>query len=310
MRMRTHYRLEALGGRRRGTIRITADEFNTIAVARRNLGVATRIEEQFHLLLDNYADFERALLDLALRHLIFSTAGWPEFQDDILAINRRLANLLSAARSYLDQVDHELAALFGPDSRTVEIVRKARTNEHDARFGYRTLEALRNYQQHRGLPVHHLAMGMHRDPVGDQIFVAHRVTQSVSVPSLRRDGGVKAAVLAELDSRGPLVPLMPMVREYVEGLAAVHAAMRGAVANDVKGWEETVQAAMARGRKRFGRSGGGFVAVARKAAGSPAEEIQMFDEFMSRRRLLERRSRHVTMLAKHYVSGRAAVDDA
>ena len=308
MRTRTRYSIEPIGGRRRGTIRLTAEEFNDIAVARRSLAVATGIEESFHLLLENYADFERAVLDLALRHLIFSTAGWPEFQDDILSINRRLANLRSAARSYLDQIDHELAALFGSGSHTVRVVRKARANEYDTRFGYRTLEALRNFQQHRGLPVHHLAISMRRDPVGDQIFVAHGVTPSVSVTSLRRAGGVKAAVLAELDSRGPLVALIPMVREYVEGLAAVHSGMRGAVANDVKGWEETVQVAMARGRKRFGRSGLGFVAVARVPAGP--QEVQMFEEFMSRRRLLERRSRHVTMLAKHYVSGRAATGDA
>lgn len=310
MHKRMQHRIKPLGGRRRGAMRITAEEFRDIAGARRSLVVATGIEEKFHLLLDNYADFERALLDLALRHLVFSTAGWSEFQDEILAINRHLANLLSAARSYLDQVNHEVAGLFGSGSQAVEAVRKARANEYNARFGYRALEALRNYQQHRGLPVHHLAIGMRRDPVGDEIFVAHRVTPSVSVASLRRDGRVKAAVLAELETRGPLVPLMPMVREYVEGLAAVHAAMRDAVANDVKGWEETVLHAMARGRKRFGKSGLGFVAVASGTPGKQDEEVQMFEDFMSRRRLLERRSRHVTMLAKHYVSGRAAVGDA
>ena len=109
------YAIEPMGGRRHGGITITVERFKEIAAAKKKLVVATGLEEKFHILLENYADFERALLDLALRHLIFSTAGWFEFQDEILAINRRLANLLSAARSYFDQVDHETpSAVDGP----------------------------------------------------------------------------------------------------------------------------------------------------------------------------------------------------
>jgi hypothetical protein len=101
---------------------------------------------------------------------------------------------------------------------------------------------------------------------------------------------------------------VPLVRDYVEGLAAVHAAMRTAVAPQITEWEGTVRDAMTRGRRRFGKSGFGFVVVAHSDDGSRADEAQLFDDFMSRRRLLERRSRHVTKLAKHYVSGRAAGD--
>jgi hypothetical protein len=107
-----------------------------------------------------------------------------------------------AARSYLDQLDHDLSGLFGPTSEICETVRVAKSHEYDSRVGYRALEALRNYQQHRGFTVHHVSIAANRREVGSQIFFAHRVTPSISTVALRRDGGVKTTILKELEAQG------------------------------------------------------------------------------------------------------------
>jgi hypothetical protein len=55
------------------------------------------------VLLENYLEFERLLLDSSLRELILGANDWSSFQVTIFAANRRLANFLSAVRSYRDQ---------------------------------------------------------------------------------------------------------------------------------------------------------------------------------------------------------------
>lgn len=102
---------------------------------------------------------------------------------------------------------------------------------------------------------------------------------------------------------------MPLVRDYVEGLAVAHAMTRKEIVPQVKEWEATVRASMARGRRKFGRTGLGFAAVAIASTGERVQDVELFEDFMNRRQLLERRSRHVAALASHYVSGRAAPGD-
>lgn len=180
------YGIAAMVGLNRGPIELSGDEFTALLTARRNLGVAVGIEEKFNLLLENYAEFERALLDLTLRRMIFADFDWSTFQDDFLTVNRHMANLLSSARSYTDQVDHELIELFGSDSDRVTAVRRSRASEYDSRVGYRAMEAIRNYLQHRSFPVHQMSFPGERDVVQGEILARHTITPSVSILELRK----------------------------------------------------------------------------------------------------------------------------
>ena len=302
------YHLEAIS-QAQETLEISEAEFVEISAAKRGLVTAIGFEEKLYVLLENYAEFERELLNLNLRRLVFADNGWSTFQDDILAVNRRLANLLTAARLYLDQVDHDLASTFGDESPAVQAVRTARNNEYDRRLSYRTMEAIRNYLQHRSFPIHHLSFGMERDEAKGQVFAAHTICPSISLAEIRRDGRLKTAVLEELTSEGDLVPVTPLVREYVEALGRVHESVRVAAEERVAAWEATVTTTIARARTVCGDSKIGFLAVAR-SEDTEEQEIQLFSDLIDRRQFLQRRSSHAAVLAKHYVSGKTTERDA
>jgi len=285
-----------------GTLEIREEEFKEIAAAKRGLIIATGFEEKFYLVLENYAEFEQTLLNLTLHRLIFLKNEWTSFQDNILVLNRRLANLLAATRSYLDQVDHELISLFGSDSTVVRSVRKARNTEYKKCIGYRAMEALRNYTQHKAFPIHHLSFGVQRDEGADRVHAAHTIMPSLSITEVRRDSQMKSNVLEELTASGPLVPLTPLIREYVECLGRVHSQLRSSVAAEVARWEQTLKASMDRARTRCGDSDIGFVAAA-FGGDADGEEVYLFTEFIQRRQLLECRTRHARWLSNHYVTG-------
>jgi uncharacterized protein YjiS (DUF1127 family) len=189
---------------RRGSvdgIELSKGEYDAISRARMSVQAAVGVEQNFALLVDNYVEYERELLELASQLVVRPEASlkWREVQSQILRANRRLANLLSSARLYLDQLRSEIASLVPPAEGTTaqEEVKRYTKTAYDDRFGYRVMEALRNVVQHAGLGVRSISYP-HDSPGENQRRreLRHRAVPNLSVHQLR-DIGLKAAVLSD-----------------------------------------------------------------------------------------------------------------
>ena len=115
------------------------------------------IEEKFDLLVENYFDYERELLELALRQSLSRDWTWQSMNLDRLAITEGAANLLSAARLYVDHLEHDLNEALGPDHEVARNAHGPSSARYDASLSYRAMEALRNVAQHHSFPVHTLS---------------------------------------------------------------------------------------------------------------------------------------------------------
>jgi hypothetical protein len=82
---------------------ISEEEFTRAKLAKRRTVLSLVIEDKFDLVLANYADFERELLGLALDRMIYADLSWFSMRSDRQALDRRVVNLLSAGRLYIDQ---------------------------------------------------------------------------------------------------------------------------------------------------------------------------------------------------------------
>jgi len=133
---------------------ISEEVFKSVRDARARSIRAVEIEEKLDMVLQNYIEYEHELLQITLRNALFATGGWFEFRDIIHDINRRLANLLSTTRLYLDHLRHDAGPLFDAAGSDAKALSAITSEEYDGRLGYRVMEALRNYVQHRGLPLH------------------------------------------------------------------------------------------------------------------------------------------------------------
>jgi hypothetical protein len=290
------YVLRALGSN--VLVDIDQVEYVEVARAKHALVAMIGIEQKFDLVFENYADYERELLELSLHQALRRDLDWPGFQDDIAAVSRRLANLLSAARLYLDQVNHDLRATFGPTSDLPQVVKAKASEQYDARFGYRVMETLRNVMQHRSMPVHALSYPSESIEHGLQF----RAVPSIDVLRLK-DAEVKPAVFAELEARGETVALTPLVREYVEGLGNIHEALRNLAARQVALWDSVLASTQARGTEP---SGGGakraVLAMHLDNTENVIETVQVFTDLTDYRRAFERRNSVLSHLARRYVS--------
>jgi hypothetical protein len=283
-------------------IAITAAEYEAIADARAKLRRVSALGNKLIMLLENYIEFERELYALSLRYAVYNHAEWGEFQDAIYTVNRRLLNLLASCRLYLDQGEHEISELFGPDSLAARAFKSARNYEFDNTVGYRMMEGLRNHLQHEDIAVHQLGFPNQRHDLDDGAVLVHGIEPSINTTALRQNMRLSARVRETLATLPELVCITPWAREYVDGLSRVNAALRSESDNSVNQWQSTLTSAMDRARAQLGD---GTFLVGR--VGGDDEEVQLFTDFLKQRERHERRTHLLGHLARSFVIGSPGV---
>lgn len=216
---------------------MTADQYRRFEEGRLLLAGLLAIEEAYDVTMGNYLELEETVLRLAALEL---AQRRPDGRDEHFDTARRschraLANLLSASRAFQDHSQRLASSIGGGASENdLAMVKASFSRAYDGAQGYRFMSALRNHAQHYGVSVSGVAhMRSAADPNadGNEYFVT--TTPYLLLSDLRANGKFKAAVLAEAEvtarsgPRGePIVPVIPMARQYIAGLSSVMADIR------------------------------------------------------------------------------------
>ena len=293
------------------SIELTYEEYSHILESKHKLVIFLGVEEKLDLLLQNYAEYESTLLDLALHQMICRDWDWSSFRADIQLVNRRLTNLLSTARLYVDQIKHDLCVLYGSESQVVIAIEGEFSKQYDASFGYRAMESIRNYIQHRSLVVHRMRYPSKLDhPKIPTSRVRFGIIPSLDTTEVEKDSNFKDVVLKELRSRGRYVPLTPLVREYIEGLAHVHEVIRQITNEDASESQATLESVERRASAVCGRELAGLSVVTEDDVGRYLEVESIFSDIAGRRESLLKRNCYLRALSNRYVSGEVDEGDA
>jgi len=264
--------------------------------AKKCLREALEIEEKFDLLLSNYGEFEGELLQIGLRAAMYFENEWSASIGSLQTMNRRIVNLLTTCRLYLDQAEHNLSSMYGRDSNVARTMKTARSAEYDARLGYRVMESLRNYVQHRGLPIHSMSLdGRWIDEARNvRKHMRQTVNLRLAVTNLAEDRKVRRAIIAELTALGETSDLKMLIRDYVAGLGSVHEILRVQIAGDLMTWDATIQDLVERYLAVAGDTVG--LALVRREGDISVEQTPILAEPISRRRQLADKN----FQTKHY----------
>jgi hypothetical protein len=288
---------------------ISEADFEILRCAKINLGIVESVEEKLGILLGNYEEFETTLLSQTVHNVVFQETRRSLALDLIYTLNRRVINLLTSCKLYIDQIEHDLNSIYGRGAEVAVKVDEERRRQYDTRLGYRALEALRNYVQHRGLPIdgvqHSIAVNTTHKGIA-----SNTLTPLLNTHKIREDGKFKAAVLEELITvYGEKVDLKPLTRDYIEGLIEVHRTFRRAVADDTRGWESTLQSAVDQQSTPDGESPL-LIVVHTDEAGDILEEVHLSGSIISRRRELEQRMPLYGSLSKQVVTSEAKLSSS
>lgn len=223
-------------------IELSKDQYEEIKIAAEGLLEALYLEEKYDYLLINYIDFENTMLTRLVEHITRGRSNLDKIQSDRRIINVKIGNLLSTARLYIDHSKHHFSTIYGKKSNQYKEFETEFSNQYDSKLGYRVMEALRNYNQHRGFAFEEITYGTNIVDINDPASNTRTtITPNLIVSSLKRDKKFKKEILEELEGMNDTIDIKPLIREYVDGLSRVHHMARSILQEDLNGWESEIE---------------------------------------------------------------------
>ena len=100
-----------------GYIEISESRYHLISDSQKYLLETLFLEEKLDYVMENYYELEIELVSIASRMMIFHNLDHFSMTKDRNTISRRIANLMSSCRMYLDQSIHHLINIYGKKSK-------------------------------------------------------------------------------------------------------------------------------------------------------------------------------------------------
>lgn len=198
---------------------LSEEEYQSFRVSRNVINDHLSIEGLFRLVDENYGELcetSRALIESYAANSIHSRISSEGLTN---LMNRRLLNLLSSARTFLDHTSHRLAEIHGKGSGFPDSFGKLRREAFDRTFSYRLMEKLRNFAQHRGFP---LRCSITR--IGNQNDSVRQVSLKLTFDrdELLSDKDGWGSVRQELAAQTPEIEAPPHIWMYVKELGTIY----------------------------------------------------------------------------------------
>lgn len=203
----------------------------------------------------------------------------------------------------MDQSIHNLSNISSKIN-TLEEIKKEKNKQYEQYLGYRVMDALRNYVQHRGYPIESLIYNsklVGKEPNEKFLF---SITPYIQIKKLEKDNKFKKEVLKEIKPLGVNIDLKPLIREYVEALWNIHAKIRELLKSDILDWERFFLNTIDKFKNRNSkiRSIVGLSAVKQNENGAYKDSIEIYKYIIEYRQKLQRKNSTFTNLSKRYAT--------
>ena len=186
-------------------ISISADRFKLLKEAKKTLSEAFAIEEKYELLLSNFLELHKEPLALASENMLRQRFDYAGFFDIRLAMNRKIVNLVTSTKLYLDHLLAHTKHFASSGENIEDIIRAYISEEYDGHFEYRFMEALRNHVQHKGLAVHLTPIGGNAKSYDETRLLEHSVSAYSVKKYLEENRKFKKSVLNEMPEKVELL---------------------------------------------------------------------------------------------------------
>jgi len=284
-------------------VEITAQEFSALKAARGVLSNAFAIEEKYEIVISNFLELEKQLLDVAATNAVRDTNTYAEFFETRSLLNIRLVNLLTSTRLYLDQLPQHIDDCDLADTEAISLVKARCSEEYDKHFEFRFMEALRNYVQHRGIPVHFVRQGARWTSLEDDRLMEFSIHITAQRSYLEEDEKFKKTVLNEITGD---VNLIAASRRYLESISAINEFVRKLLQEPTASARAAIEAAHHRYSQVCSETLIGLCALEMENSQTTAS-IPLLLEWDDVRIQLQNRNRQLVNLSKRYVTSRVSI---
>lgn len=279
-------------------IEITESEYNSLGKSRTVLINALAIEEKYEILLSNYLEFEQELLRISSYYMVRRHVGYEEYFYVRLNLDIKMVNMLTAAKLYVDQLNQNVKECLPDVPHIKETVKSLFSREYDNNRYYRFMEVLRNYVQHRGIPVHNIQQPHRWTSHGED----GRLECSIEIASLKKileeDKKIKKSVLAEF---GDSIDLKAAARNYMECMSCIHIDARELVSETVNSSRLLIENKRSQYSQKCD-SGLVSLAALKYDGSTKIESIPLLLDWDDVRLKLQNRNTKLTNLSKRYIT--------
>ena len=280
-------------------IEISELEYLELQSAHNILTNALEIEQKYEIVISNYLDFEQNILNATAKYMIREHLDYSDFFEVRLSFNIKLVNLLTAVRLYVDQLNQNVTECLNGHKNTKDNVKKLFSKEYDENVYYRFMETLRNYVQHRGIPVHSTQQNSSWTSLDGDGMLEYSIELASNRIYLEEDKKIKKSVLAEMEDK---IDLKVATRSYVESISTVNDAARSMIADSVDSSRKLIEEAHKRYAQICTDSLVGLSAC-KLDNKKYLSSIPLLLDWDNVRISLQNRNRKLTNLRKRYVTG-------
>ncbi|EKA7356512.1 hypothetical protein OL322_004050 [Vibrio vulnificus] len=220
-------------------IEITEAEYLEILHAKRVLRCGLSIEEKFEIMNSNLKEFDSDVSNESMLYSAFKSMDFGGVFNFRILIERRLANLLTSTKTYVDQIPSAARDSFHNRPEILEEAKKYFCEMYDSSFEYRFMEMIRNHVQHNGIAIHNLEHASELTEHGIQSKVIAFSTHE----QLAQNRKNKKTTLNETPES---VDLLQASKVYVSKLTAIHDRIRSLTAANVTSARKVFELAISR----------------------------------------------------------------
>lgn len=281
-------------------IGITEKEFHELRQAKDVITSFFSLTENYRVVVESYRAVEKAKHDAELDHILYFRFGYDDFSDVRVALNSPIVGYLASTRYFLDSTDKILLKILSPAQ--MESFNKFRSNIYDSTSEFRFIEALRNYVQHRELPVHTVTYHNYVEDK-DNIETSDKVS-SLSLratrQTLQEDKKFKKAALERMPA---VIDIIYCIRFHMEGIWKLYDYLARFHFGEADNARATILSAI----ERFEANGGnslGLHAIAQQTENVVTEKVPLLLNWDDVRRAALKKIGNLNNLHKRYVTGK------
>jgi hypothetical protein len=280
-------------------IGITAKEYSELENAHKILSSAQAIEVKYDIMISNYLEFEKQILQNAATIMIRNITDYQEFFEIRQSLNIRVVNLLTSTKLYHDQLNQNVSKCLPNDLCLKNTITKLFEKESSANLEYRFMEALRNYVQHRDLPVRRTQHNMRWTSTKDDGLLEYNLEFGLELSELKTD---RKFDMKDLGKLGEYINLKSFTRSYIESLSNIHESVRNIIAKSVSEARQLIENTHLKYRSIYSGSLTNLCAVKLTNEGHLIS-VPLLLDWDNVRLVLQKRNKKLTNLRKRYVTG-------
>lgn len=206
-------------------VEISEQEFKELKIARQILIDAFEIEQKYEIVITNFIDLEKELLNISVKNALRNKRSYLDFFDDRSILNTRVINLMTATRLYIDQLPKHLNRCDIHSQNFLEAFRTKCSEEYDGKFEYRFMEAMRNHVQHHDLPIDGISSRLERSR-DENNLIEYSTQLFIKADALAKNEKFKKSILDEIQDK---INLVSSSRIYIQSISDIHQHIRNLI---------------------------------------------------------------------------------